>query len=130
MDKAYHYQEHPVDEFHKQYYNQIVHIYFAHQFVRELQSFLKRTPDKNVPSLFCMNQLPLYEPHRLKYSQNSLPKIDSNDYHVTKFESSQKYISYSSNQHQNYKSNLLIPGTAKPFENPLKIFGEFAPYER
>jgi len=30
-----------------------------------------------------------------------------------------------SNQHQNDKSNLLIPGTVKPFENPLKTFEEF-----
>ena len=77
-----------------------------------------------------MNQLQLYEPHRLKYSQNNLLKIDLNVNHGITFESSQKYTSYLSNQLQNDKSNLLILGTVEPFENPLKIFVEFAPYER
>ena len=50
--------------------------------------------------------------------------------HGIMFESSQKYTSYLSKLLQNDKSNLLIPGTVKPFENPLKIFGEFVPYEQ
>ena len=77
-----------------------------------------------------MNQLQLYEPHRLKYSQNNLLKIDLNVNHGIMFESSQKYTSYLSNLLQNDKSNLLIPGTVELFGNLLKIFGEFVPYEQ
>ena len=57
-------------------------------------------------------------------------KIVLNDDHEIEFVWWRKHTFSLSNLPQSDKSDLLIPGTAKPFENPLKTFGEFALDER